>query len=71
MLYPELLAPFDMHAIMRDGQPLDHAEAASKPLRSRPPSLPRQPMLIPPDNWPNEAIVDPRVRQNVKDLCAA
>jgi len=21
MLYPELLAPFDMHAIMRDGQP--------------------------------------------------
>src|SRR6516162_10339246 len=41
MLYPELLAPFDMHAIMRDGQRLDHAEAASKPLRSRPESQPR------------------------------
>jgi len=41
MLYPELLAPFDTHAIMRDGQRLDHAEAASKPLRSRPESQPR------------------------------
>ena len=25
MLYPELLAPFDTHAIMRDGRRLDHA----------------------------------------------
>src|SRR5262244_4087934 len=41
MLYPELLAPFDMHAIMRDGRRLDHAEAASKPLRSRPEPQPR------------------------------
>jgi len=41
MLYPELLAPFDMHAIMRDGQRLDHAEAVSKPLRSRPEPQPR------------------------------
>jgi len=41
MLYPELLAPFDMHAIMRDGQRLDHAEGASKPLRSRPEPQPR------------------------------
>ena len=41
MLYPELLAPFDMHSIMRNGQRLDHAEAASKPLRSRPEPQPR------------------------------
>src|SRR5499433_1904192 len=41
MLYPELLAPFDMHAIMRDGRRLEHAEAASKPLRSRPEPQPR------------------------------
>ena len=33
MLHPELLAPFDAHAIVRDGRRLDHAEAASKPLR--------------------------------------
>ena len=36
MLYPELLDPSDPHAIVRDGRRLDHAEGASKPLRSRP-----------------------------------
>jgi len=41
ILYPELLAPFDMHAVMRDGQRLDHAEGASKPLHSRPEPQPR------------------------------
>ena len=41
MLHPELLAPFDAHAIVRDGHRLDHAEAASKPLRSRPEPQPR------------------------------
>jgi hypothetical protein len=34
MLYPELLAPFDMQTIMRDGRRLEHAEGASKPLQS-------------------------------------
>src|ERR1700732_3607499 len=41
MLHPELLAEDDMHAIYRDGHRLDHAEAASKPLRSRPEPQPR------------------------------
>jgi L-lactate dehydrogenase complex protein LldF len=36
VLYPELLAPFDSETIVRDGRRLDHAEATSKPLRSRP-----------------------------------
>jgi L-lactate dehydrogenase complex protein LldF len=36
MLHPELLAPDDPHAVVRDGRRLDHAEAASKPLRPRP-----------------------------------
>jgi L-lactate dehydrogenase complex protein LldF len=35
MLYPELRAQDDADAIFRDGRRLDHAEAASKPLRSR------------------------------------
>src|SRR5438045_2132112 len=41
MLHPELLAPSDAHAIVRDGSRLDHAEAASKPLRSHPEPQPR------------------------------
>ena len=41
MLYPELLAPFDTEAVVRDGRRLDHAEATSKPLRSRPEPQPR------------------------------
>ena len=41
MLYPELLAPFDLHVITRDGHRLDHAEGASKPLHSRPEPQPR------------------------------
>ena len=41
MLHPELLAADDAHAIYRDGHRLDHAEAASKPLRSRPEPQPR------------------------------
>ena len=42
MLYPELLAPFDTEAVVRDGRRLDHAEGASKPLRSRPEPQPRR-----------------------------
>jgi L-lactate dehydrogenase complex protein LldF len=41
MLYPELLAPFDTEAIVRGGRRLDHAEGASKPLRSQPEPQPR------------------------------
>ena len=41
MLHPELLAADDTQAIVRDGHRLDHAEAASKPLRSRPEPQPR------------------------------
>src|SRR6266581_7206292 len=41
MLHPELLADGDTHAIVRDGQRLDHAEGASKPLQSRPEPQPR------------------------------
>jgi L-lactate dehydrogenase complex protein LldF len=41
MLHPELLAEDDTHAIYRDGHRLDHAEAASKPLRSQPEPQPR------------------------------
>src|SRR5271166_6208638 len=41
MLHPELLAADDTHAIVRDDRRLDHAEAASKPLRSRPEPQPR------------------------------
>jgi len=41
MLHPELLAPDDADAIVRDGRRLDHAEAASKPLRQRPEPQPR------------------------------
>ena len=41
MLHPELLDPDDMLGITRDGHRLDHAEAASKPLRSRPEPQPR------------------------------
>src|SRR5499427_7129711 len=41
MLYPELLAPFDIEAVIRDGRRLDHAEATSNPLRSRPEPQPR------------------------------
>jgi L-lactate dehydrogenase complex protein LldF len=41
MLHPELLAPRDADAIVRDGRRLDHAEGASKPLRSRPEPQPR------------------------------
>jgi hypothetical protein len=40
ILHPELLDP-DMPGITRDGHRLDHAEAASKPLRSRPEPQPR------------------------------
>lgn len=40
MLHPELVA-HDDDAILRDGRRLDHAEAASKPLRSRPEKQPR------------------------------
>ena len=36
MLHPELLDPDDIQAISRDGPRLDHAEATSKLLRSRP-----------------------------------
>ena len=35
MLHPELLARDDTHAIYRDGHRLDHAEGASKPVRSQ------------------------------------
>jgi L-lactate dehydrogenase complex protein LldF len=35
MLHPELRAEHDPDAIIRDGRRLDHAEATSKPLRSR------------------------------------
>jgi len=41
VLHPELLAPFDLQAITRDGHRLDHAEGASKPLQSRPEPQPR------------------------------
>jgi L-lactate dehydrogenase complex protein LldF len=41
MLHPELLADSDRQAIVRDGHRLDHAEGASKPLRSRPEPQPR------------------------------
>jgi L-lactate dehydrogenase complex protein LldF len=41
MLHPELRAEHDPNSIMRDGRRLDHAEAASKPLRSRPEPQPR------------------------------
>jgi L-lactate dehydrogenase complex protein LldF len=41
MLHPELLATDGGDAIVRDGRRLDHAEAASKPLRSRPEPQPR------------------------------
>ena len=34
MLHPELLAPDGCDTIVRDGRRLDHAEAASKPLRA-------------------------------------
>ena len=40
MLHPELLAG-DRDAIFRDGRRLDHAEAASKPLRAQPEKQPR------------------------------
>ena len=40
LLHSELLDP-DMPGITRDGHHLDHAEAASKPLRSRPEPQPR------------------------------
>ncbi len=41
MLHPELIADDDAHSIYRDGRRLDHAEGASKPLRSRPEPQPR------------------------------
>jgi L-lactate utilization protein LutC len=41
MLHPELLAHDDGDRIVRDGRRLDHAEAASKPLHSRPEPQPR------------------------------
>lgn len=40
MLHPEMVAAEDNQAIYRDGH-LDHAEGASKPLRSRPEPQPR------------------------------
>src|SRR5437868_13969427 len=40
MLHPELQAAVDPDAIVRDGRRLDHAEAASKPLQSRPETQP-------------------------------
>ena len=40
MLHPELLDP-DMPSINRGGRRLDHAEGASKSLRSRPEPQPR------------------------------
>ena len=40
MLHPELLDP-DTPSISRDGHRLDHAEGASKSLRSRPEPQPR------------------------------
>ena len=41
MLHPELRAEGDPDAIMRDGRRLDHAEGASKPLRTRAEPQPR------------------------------
>lgn len=41
MLHPEMVAADDTQAIYRDGHRLDHAEGASKPLRSRPEPQPR------------------------------
>src|ERR1700720_1013864 len=41
MLHPELVAGDDPDAIYRDGHRLDHAEAASKALQSRPEPQPR------------------------------
>src|SRR5271166_4928229 len=38
---PDMLHPDDAHAIYRDGHRLDHAEAASKPLRAQPEPQPR------------------------------
>jgi L-lactate dehydrogenase complex protein LldF len=40
-LHPELLAPDDPDAIVRNGRRLDHAEGASEPLRSAPEPQPR------------------------------
>jgi len=41
MLHPELRADGDPDAILRNGQRLDHAEGASRPLQSRPEKQPR------------------------------
>lgn len=41
MLHPELRAGVDADSVVRDGRRLDHAEATSKPLRSRPEPQPR------------------------------
>jgi L-lactate dehydrogenase complex protein LldF len=41
MLHPELLAQDDPDGVVRDRRRLDHAEGASKPLRSRPEQQPR------------------------------
>ncbi|MBV9062788.1 MAG: lactate utilization protein [Alphaproteobacteria bacterium] len=41
MLHPELLSSAAKDAIVRGGRRLDHAEGASKPLRSRPEPQPR------------------------------
>src|SRR6202140_3531593 len=41
MLHPELRADGDPDAILRNGQRLDHAEGASRPLQSRPERQPR------------------------------
>jgi L-lactate dehydrogenase complex protein LldF len=41
ILHPELLAQDGGDTIVRDGRRLDHAEAASEPLRSRPEPQPR------------------------------
>jgi L-lactate dehydrogenase complex protein LldF len=41
MLYPELRGGDEVDSVVRDGRRLDHAEATSKPLRSRPEPQPR------------------------------
>ncbi len=41
LLHPELLAPDDPDAIIRDGRRLDHAEGTSEPLRAAPEPQPR------------------------------
>jgi L-lactate dehydrogenase complex protein LldF len=41
ILHPELLTQDDADSVIRDGRRLDHAEAASRPLRSRPEPQPR------------------------------